>query len=106
MASRQEKGNSSTPMHIKGCSQKCRDVSLEKHITNIAQTESIIPYHDNIFHSHKHENKVTGSGRAKDMEILQSPVVEEGLESGGGAGQKKNNTVGFLLCPQTVFSVL
>lgn len=44
------------------------------------QTESIIPYHDSILHSHKHENREAGSGTAKDMEMLHGPVVEGGLE--------------------------
>lgn len=59
---------------------------MKKHIT---KNHPNWKHHDNIFHSHKHENEGARSGTAKDMEILQSPVVEKGQESGGGAGQKK-----------------
>lgn len=70
------------------------------------QTESIIPYHDSILHSHKHENREAGSGTAKDTEMLHGPVVEGGLERVQVLDKEKNNTVGFLLCPQTVLTVL
>lgn len=103
MPSRQEQRNFS--IAIKKSVSKCRNVSLEKQITNITQTELIIPYHDSIFHSQKHENKGVGNGTAKDMEMLHSSLVERGWRE-VELLDKKGTTLGFLLCTQTFLSVL